>query len=65
MSLPNCPRCEQPMPAGRCQRPGVVWCFDCSMDPHDVRVRMSKQDGTFVAPKLGRIEFTRLGRGDR
>jgi hypothetical protein len=35
------------------------------MDPHDVRVRMSKQDGTFVAPKLGRIEFTRLGRGDR
>ena len=59
MSKPACPRCDRPMDSGRVQRNGKVWCFDCSMDPHDVRVRMQKMDGTFVAPRMVRIEFRR------
>lgn len=66
MSYTVCPRCEQPMSSGRVQRNGQVWCFDCSMDPHDVRVRMQKMDGTFAAPKGPfRVELTRLTTDDR
>lgn len=45
-----CRRCDKPIGSGRAQWNREVWCFDCSMDPHDVRVRMRKQDGTFEPP---------------
>lgn len=46
----TCPRCNRKTDSGRCQSNGAVWCFDCSLDLHDVAVREQKAAGTFVAP---------------
>jgi len=58
----DCPRCDRPIDMGRAQWNCEVWCFDCSMHPHDVRTRMKKQNGTFVPPRGPlRIVFTDKG----